>query len=120
MRLRCGGNKPSVDDRIEITRHGSSATVTVVGELELVQGDKLEAAALGLFGEVEQVVIDMSDVSFMDSSGLGALIVIGQAAEARGGSLVLQAPTPSVMKVLELTSTASIFTIERAAGAPSA
>ena len=99
-------------DRIDEATQGSTTTLTVAGVLELLQGDKLEAAARRLLPEVDRVVIDLSGVTFMDSSGLGALIAISQAAEERGTSLVLRSPPPAVTRIMEMTATESVFTIQ--------
>lgn len=107
-----------MEDRIDVSREGSCATVTVAGELELVQGDKLEAAVRRLLADVERVVVDLNGVTFMDSSGLGALIAVRQAAEEAGSGFALRSPTQAVTRVLELTSTASIFEVEAPEVAP--
>lgn len=108
-----------MNDGIHIGREGTTATLKVVGELELVQGDKLEASALRLLPETEHLTVDLSAVTFMDSSGLGALIAINQAADELGATVVLQDPPRSVVRVLEMTATADAFTITSATpGAP--
>jgi anti-anti-sigma factor len=49
------------------------------------------------------VVLQMDDVEFIDSSGLGALMRLVQAARAKGGDLKLCGVPPKVRKVLEMT-----------------
>lgn len=100
-----------VTDHIHHAQNGSIATFTVVGELALTQGDKLEAAARRVLPDCEQVAVDLSMVTFMDSSGLGALIAINQAAAEQGTTLVLQSPPASVMRIMDMTATTSVFTI---------
>lgn len=107
-----------MDDRIDVTRDGSCAIVSIAGELELVQGDKLEAAVRRLLPDVERVVVDLNGVTFMDSSGLGALIALRQAAEETGSEFALRGPTQAVTSVLELTSTASLFEVEAPESTP--
>ncbi|HVE94726.1 MAG TPA: STAS domain-containing protein [Acidimicrobiales bacterium] len=107
-----------MEDRIDVTRDGSTATVSVAGELELVQGDKLEAAVRRLLPDVERVVVDLNGVTFMDSSGLGALIALRQAADETGWRFALRGPTQAVTRVLELTSTISLFEIEAPESVP--
>lgn len=51
-----------------------------------------------------RVVVDLSDVESVDSSGLGALISGLKAARAAGGDLRIAAPSPQVVAVLELTN----------------
>lgn len=56
------------------------------------------------------VVLDMSAVQFMDSSGLGALIAVFKQMP-KGHRLMLARPGENVMRVLKLTRMDTIFTI---------
>ena len=51
-----------------------------------------------------RVVVDLSEVESIDSSGLGALISGLKAARNAGGDLRISAPSAQVMAVLELTN----------------
>jgi anti-anti-sigma factor len=50
------------------------------------------------------VVLDLSEVSFVDSSGLRAIIESGRHLEARDGRLVIDGMSPAVERILEVTS----------------
>lgn len=50
------------------------------------------------------VVVDMSGTTFVDSSGLGALVACLKTARQAGGDLRLAAPTEQVTMVLGLTN----------------
>jgi anti-sigma B factor antagonist len=54
---------------------------------------------------------DCSDLNFVDSSGLGALISMQKLSNERGGKLRLLSPKPSVIQVLELTRLHRVFEI---------
>ncbi len=56
------------------------------------------------------VKLDMQQVIFMDSSGLGAMIAVHKAMPD-GSSLVLEGLTPNVDRVFRLTRMDSVFTI---------
>jgi anti-anti-sigma factor len=49
------------------------------------------------------LVVDLGQLSFIDSSGLGALHTARRAAIENGGNLVVSRPTPMVYRVLEIT-----------------
>jgi anti-anti-sigma factor len=49
------------------------------------------------------IVLDLCRLTFMDSSGLGAVHVARQSAIKDGGILVLSRPTPEVFRVLQIT-----------------
>ncbi len=50
------------------------------------------------------VVVDLSDVQFIDSSGLGALVACLKTARQAGGDLRLASPTEQITMVLGLTN----------------
>jgi anti-anti-sigma factor len=53
-------------------------------------------------------------VSFLDSTGIGALVQIRNAARARNKQLVLTRPSRQVSRVLEMTGLESVFAIQDA------
>ena len=61
----------------------------------------------------KKVVLDLSEISFMDSSGLG--LIMGRYALIKdlGGTLSLRAPTVAVMKILSLAGMERMIKIER-------
>ncbi|WP_275973904.1 anti-sigma factor antagonist [Argonema galeatum] len=60
-----------------------------------------------------QIIIDFSQTTFMDSSGLGALVSNLKTAQQQGINLVLHQVQPQVMAVLSLTGLDEVFTIEQ-------
>ena len=54
---------------------------------------------------VKHLVVDLGGVSFMDSSGLRALIGVFKLVAERGGGMNLAHPQPNVKMVLEITCT---------------
>jgi anti-sigma B factor antagonist len=79
---------------------GDVYVVSLLGELDMYTADGLsdwlvETAA-------SPVVVDLSELTFMDSSGIAALAIARNRMEANGGELMLARPQPSVQRVLEL------------------
>ncbi|MGN6608143.1 MAG: STAS domain-containing protein [Jatrophihabitans sp.] len=60
------------------------------------------------------VALDLSGVSFMDSTGLGAIVEISGAAEDAEVAFALIDPSPRVHRVLEMTGLLERWTIESA------
>ena len=85
--------------------------VEVTGELDLSSGDELEALVAPMLTEGAEVGIVLRDVSFADSSGLGALLALVQRAAEQGAEIVLIEPSPAVRRVLEITATTDLFRI---------
>lgn len=61
----------------------------------------------------KKIVIDFGQTTFMDSSGLGALVSNFKNAQEKRIEFVLQNVTPQVMAVLNLTGLVNVFTIEQ-------
>jgi anti-anti-sigma factor len=61
---------------------------------------------------VTSVVIDLSQISFLDSSGLRVLVAGNEALRARSADLVLRGPSANVRRILEVTGLTDLITIE--------
>ena len=88
------------------TRDGRSCTVVwVSGELDMDTGPQLQEVLRKVAdGGGRQVVLDLAEVTFMDSSGLGLLVVWFKALRDGGGRLCLAAAQPPVRTVLALSA----------------
>ena len=86
------------------TATSQGTRLLVQGELDIRSAPQLLAAVETARGRPGSVVLDLSGLSFMDSTGLQALMhLIGQA-KAEGWSLgVSKSIQPAVMKVFEIT-----------------
>ncbi|WP_026734016.1 anti-sigma factor antagonist [Fischerella sp. PCC 9605] len=60
----------------------------------------------------QKIIIDLQQTTFMDSSGLGALVSNFKAAQDKGIEFILRNVTPQVMAVLNLTGLEKVFSIE--------
>src|ERR1700686_250347 len=61
------------------------------------------------FVKYGDVVLQLEQVEFVDSSGLGAMVRLMQAARSKGGDLKLSGVPPKILKTLELTKLLSQF-----------
>ncbi|MFF9909095.1 STAS domain-containing protein [Streptomyces sp. NPDC013457] len=93
----------NLDVEVETVDAGT-AVLTVGGELDLDTATLLHhhLANQFLHGR-HQLVLDLSALSFMDSSGLNVLIRAAREAREAGGDLHLAAPAPAVRRILEIT-----------------
>lgn len=57
------------------------------------------------------IEVDLSQTTFVDSSGLGALIALHKTAVSRQGKLTLLNPQPAIQQIIELTRLDGIFEI---------
>lgn len=85
----------------------------VAGELDLLGAPQLIAAIEDADRHREDhLAIDMTRVSFLDSSGVAALLAVRQT-ETDGNRLVLVNPTDQALKVLELGGVVQLFEVRR-------
>jgi anti-sigma B factor antagonist len=70
------------------------------GELDLTNAEELIRVGSSLSERHPDLVLDLSDLAFMDSSGIRAVLAI---AERSSGSVLLREPNGSVRKVIDLT-----------------
>jgi anti-anti-sigma factor len=89
--------------RITVERHGELRTVSVAGELDLSTAPEFEAA-IGEQLDAGPVTLDLSRLSFMDSSGVRALHTLLPARSGEPPRLTIS-PTfqDNVRQVLEMT-----------------
>ena len=97
---------------LSTTSKGTCAVVTVDGEIDLDNASDLSEVALAAMQEIgPSVVLDLSGVTFMDSTGLKVLLAVHKRAELAGGRLVLAGPTRSVNRVVGITGFDQMFTV---------
>jgi anti-sigma B factor antagonist len=107
--------------RLEISA-ASAADATVLalsGELDIASAPELERALDELGpSNPRRLVIDLTDVTFMDSTGLRALLLARQRTEQGDHELVLRPGPRQVQRVFELSGTLERFSFQdRPAGA---
>lgn len=101
----------------KITQRATRAGVTlkITGELDLSTGPVLEETIAGLRHELTALTLDLSDLAFMDSTGLRLLIEIDQRAREEEWSLALIRPEQeTAAAVLKATGADSALPFEDA------
>ena len=100
---------------VQVVGEGQVAKFLISGELDMATTPLLEEhlAAVEAHGS-STIVIDLAPLTFMDSSGLYALLRAARRSEERGTRLVLANCPDAVRGIFELTGTAGLL-----AGAPS-
>ena len=92
-----------------LTVTSDDGSLVLVGELDMATVPVLRAALhAAVDAGAGRLVIEMSGVAFMDSSGLRELISFHRDA----GAFTLRNPSPSVVRILELTQSGGVFDIE--------
>ncbi|WP_051814290.1 STAS domain-containing protein [Kitasatospora sp. MBT63] len=94
----------------EITPGPDRTSAVVRGVMQLDTADRLEEALdTALRSTGTGMDVDLSAVTFCDSTGLNVLLRLRLAAAAEGRSLAVTSASPQVRRLFEITGTTSLF-----------
>jgi anti-sigma B factor antagonist len=101
--------------QIAINDAGSTATVTLTGRLDITGAEVVALPLATLSGSKNDIVIEMSGVTFIASIGLRHLVSAAKAVGRRGGRLVLLNPNTAVAEVITTSGLADLLPMEHGA-----
>ena len=102
----------TVDLAIESRNENGWAVLQVRGEVDLYTSPQLRDGITELLDQgANRIVIDLSGIEFMDSPGLGVLVVGLKRAKERNGEFALVCREGSVQKILSITGLDRVFSI---------
>ncbi|MGI8678345.1 MAG: STAS domain-containing protein [Jatrophihabitans sp.] len=91
---------------------GGHPVVSVSGEVDVYSAPALRESLTELFTSgVDTVVVDLTEVAFLDSTGLGALVEARATTTDAGGSLPLVCNQDRILKLFAITGLDSVFAI---------
>jgi len=99
-------NAPASGDfTVRTHKDDASLHVELAGDLDMAAAFKLESEVDALLGsrDVEDLVIDLDQVAFVDSAGLGALLSIRERAGELGIDLAIASVSDPVRRILDVT-----------------
>jgi anti-anti-sigma factor len=106
------GHTPVEDQRIEVsTLDSGHSLITLNGDFDVADGSQLAAVVQLAFSMSEHTVLDMGQVTFMDSTLVNCLVDASRTAEARRGSFTVVNPSRLVLRLLELTRLDTVLSI---------
>ncbi|MFF4321254.1 STAS domain-containing protein [Streptomyces sp. NPDC001568] len=86
--------------------------IHVGGEMDIDRAPMLRNALLSAATQADgrdEIVLDLSDLSFCDSAGLNTLIQARQTAATHGKRISLRNPQPQIVRLLEMTGVDALF-----------
>jgi anti-anti-sigma factor len=89
---------------VQLIARAGIAVASVQGEVDLDQRDRFEIALAPAREASGPLVLDLTGVPFMDSSGLHVVVQLWQGLKREGRELVIACPSSGVRKLFELTS----------------
>lgn len=100
---------------LEVVRHvaGARTTLVLAGDLDVHSAPLVQQAVAAAVREgASDVVLDLRDVSFVDSSGLGVLIACHKRTLRESCRLVLRSPSHRVARLLAVTTLDRVLAVE--------
>ncbi|MFD5891968.1 STAS domain-containing protein [Streptomyces sp. NPDC060334] len=95
---------------VDVTMKNDRAVMAVAGELDVNTipyiMEATDALALG-----QPLTLDLSGVTFMDSSALNMLLILRDRAHTEGGMVELRKVTAQTLRLLERTGTRPLFSL---------
>ena len=97
---------------VDVTHLNGAGTVTLTGELDVHTSPGLRDVLQELLESGQRnLVIDLSELEFVDSTGLGVLVGALKKARQSGGDVELHTPSPAIRKALEITGLTQVFRV---------
>lgn len=105
--------EPEMDFEVNVDEHADAyAVISVHGEIDLHTAPKVQRAVeRGAGNGAEVVIVDMSNIEFMDSTALSTFIRLKNTLEERDVALRLASPSGAVERIFSVTGFGDYFDI---------
>jgi anti-sigma B factor antagonist len=97
--------------RHEVIRKPGVSIVVLKGDVDLESSPTAREILLKSVAGTDRVLVDLSSVTYIDSSGVASLVEALQAAKRNGGAFALVAASDPTRRVLELARLDKVFTM---------
>ena len=95
----------------EIQEKQGASVIVFKGEIDLESSPAARETLLKFFNHTGNVIVDLSEVTYIDSSGVASLVEALQAAKKNGSQFALAAVSEPTRRVLELARLDKVFTL---------
>ena len=110
--MRCKDNDDAAEIVKGVSHRGQAVVVALAGEIDMDTSAAVRNRILGLLRDHPPLlVVDMTAVEFMDSSGLGTLVEALRWSRRNGGQLKLVGLADNVRSVFEIARLETVFEI---------
>jgi anti-sigma B factor antagonist len=97
---------------VTVSGDAQQCEVRLLGELDMSTAPQFSEELLRLAeAGSPKITVDLSELVFIDSTGLSVLIAALKRLRQQGGDMALRSPSPSTRKVLEITGLHEVFSI---------
>jgi len=101
-----------MDDRFDVevvADGGTERTVLLSGEIDLASASAVWDVLQSVIDDATRVVVDLSSVRFIDSTGLSLLVRAHRRLRNAGGTFAVRSPSEMAARVLEITGLDAVF-----------
>jgi anti-sigma B factor antagonist len=103
-----------VELSLAMRSYADHTVLEIRGEIDVYTAPRLREHLLELAGSgVSRLIVDLSRVEFLDSTGLGVLVGANRRLQASGGMLTLVCPHEKLLKIFRITGLDSVFRIHQ-------
>lgn len=92
-------------------RRDDSMVITIHGDLDMVTSPLLDACLAEVQDSQDRIILDLSDVDFLDTTALAVIVSHWKKLQARGGMLALAGARYRYAKTLWITGLATKLTL---------
>lgn len=96
----------------EIKEEGDNVIVLLSGDIDLEFSGDLREILMETLSKGRTIIVDMSDVALIDSSGIASLLEAFQNARKKGKDFIIAAANQTVMRVFNLARLETVFDLE--------
>jgi anti-sigma B factor antagonist len=100
---------PSSDLHLSVEKKSGETVVRASGKIVSTASELLQKTIRGLLPETKHVVLDLTEVPYVDSSGIGALVSVYLAATRAECVLEIANPQPRIRDLFELSRLTAVF-----------
>jgi len=100
---------PTPELELTTEKKADEAIVRGTGRITSATSSQLQSAVRNLLPGPKRIVLDLTNVGYIDSSGLGALVSIYMAANRAQCELEVANPKPRIRDLLKMTKLGSVF-----------
>ena len=95
-----------------VTKEGRDTVLALAGDLDVYTATRLRERLVDLIGNTRiNLVVDLAELVFVDSTGLGTLVDGMTRVRRAGGTMALRSPTPAVRRVLNITGLGRVLPV---------
>jgi anti-sigma B factor antagonist len=99
--------------QVTYSRHPDATLLRLTGELDIASAPRLVETMRSLsVADMRHVRLDLTELTFIDASGIGVLVQVRMLVHGHGGRLTLHGIRPLLRRLLVITGLTSAFELE--------